>query len=344
MTRTASLFAEKGHPVTLLVLDHTADSYYPIHPSVKIEQAHLHFGITEKGNTLLRKWWMWKDIRRLRRFLLRLQPHHLICSEYPFAVAAVLAGAGKFCRVYSWEHHHFGAQALNRFWRSLVNRTYPQLDAVICLNKDEQDHYLALNKGATVIPNFTTAPAKSDKTDKEFDLISVTRFNPIKGIDLLMQVAQIVFRFRPELKWKVIGYGEQEEVFLSFIHKEGLYSRLVFQAATKTDLSDDYNNAGILIMTSRNECFPLVLLEAMSHGLPSVAFDCETGPRHIIGHGVTGLLVEKENVNAMASAILQLLNETALRARMKEQSLQKVQQFYPDNVYSIWQDLFSRNS
>lgn len=342
MITTANLFADKGHKVTLLVLDHTAETYYPVHASVNIVQAPMNFGITTRGNALLRKWWMWKDIRKLKRLVRQLKPGHLVCSEYHFAAAAIMAGAKKICKVYSWEHHHYGAQELNRFWKSVVNRTYPQLDAVICLNKDEQQHYLSLNDQATVIPNFIAPPAAPGETAKEFDLISVTRFNHIKGIDLLEQVAKHVFLFNPELKWKVIGYGEQQDNFLDFIEKEKLHGKLVFQAADKTDLTNDYQAARIFVMTSRNECFPLVLLEAMSHGLPCIAFDCDTGPRHIIQQEKTGWLAGKENVREMTSVILQLLNDTPLQQRMKEKALQHVQEFYPDKVYIRWMELFNK--
>lgn len=341
---TANLFAEKGHRVTLLILDHTADTYYPVHPSVTIVHRHLNFGITDQGNPFSRKWRMWMDIRKLRALLKELQPDHLICSEYPFTAGAILARAKRYCKVYSWEHHHYAAQQPNRFWKSLMRKTYRQLDAVVCLNKDEQQYYLSLNEKATVIPNFIAAPSGGINDRKEFDLISVTRFNHIKGIDLLMAVAKIILPANPQLKWKVIGYGEQKDELLDFIEKENLSGQLVYQPADKTNLTEDYRSAAVFIMTSRNECFPLVLLEAMSNGLPCIAFDCETGPRHIIRQNETGFLVNKEDVKEMAEVILQLINDKSSQQRMSEEALKSVQSFYPDKVYDIWAALFGNNN
>ena len=344
MITAANLFVKKGHRVTLLILDQPATTYYPLDPAVQVLQVPLQFGITPKGNAVLRKWWMWRDIRQFRGILRRIRPDHLLCSEYPFAVAAVLAGAPAFCRVYSWEHHHYGAQQLNRFWRSLVRRCYPRLHAVVCLNKDEQAYYQALNKAATVIPNFIEPPREQERQPQKFDLISVTRFNSIKGIDLLMQVAKRLLPPHPQLKWKVIGYGEQQEVFLDFIRQEGLAEQLIFQPADKTDLAADYETAGIFVMTSRNECFPLVLLEAMCHGLPCIAFDCETGPRHIIVPGQTGWLVPKESVQRMEETIRKLVfsDDPALLQQLRRNALVEVQQYFPDRVYEQWAALFNR--
>ncbi len=347
MITTANMFAGRGHKVTLLVLDHTAGTFYPVDPVVQIVHLPVNFGITTKGNSISRKIRLWKDTRKLARVLKQLQPGHLVCSEYHFAIAALLGGAAAFTRVYSWEHHHYAKQEMNRFWKFLLNKYYPKLNAVICLNRDEQQHYLSANKNAVVIPNFIEPPPPVSMTYDDqpgFSLISVTRFNAIKGIDLLMKVAKLILPQLPDLKWKVIGYGEQKEQFLDFIRMEGLASQLIYQPADKTDLVADYRDAAIFVMTSRNECFPLVLLEAMSAGLPCISFDCETGPRHIIRNEETGLLVKPENVEEMAAAILSLLRDPARQKIMKGNALRAIGSFYPEKVYPLWEGLFNRTN
>lgn len=346
MISTANLFAQKGHKVTLLVLDHTADTYYPVHPDIRIVHQPLNFGISQNGNTISRKFDLWNDIKKLKRMLRQLKPDHLLCSEYPFAVAAILGGTRKFTKIYSWEHHHFGAQRMNRFWRFLFRRTYPKLDAIVCLNKEEQQHYLSINKQAVVIPNFIAPPRSQEQLargNKEFSLLSVTRFNHIKGIDLLMETAKIILASNPGLKWKVIGYGEQQDAFLAFVKRENLSTQLIFQPADKPDLKGEYQNAALFVMTSRNECFPLVLLEAMSFGLPCIAFDCDTGPRHIIRHNETGLLVSNENVQELANAVASLLNNSERLEDMRRNALEVAHSYFPDTVYPLWEKLFRKN-
>ncbi len=341
---TANLFAEKGHPVTLLILDHTADTWYPVHKDVKIVHQPVTFGITPKGNTISRKIWLWRDIQKLKRILKTLRPAYLICSEYTFAVAAVLGGARRFTRVCSWEHHHFAAQQLNGFWKLLFRYAYKRLDAVVTLNKDEQQYYWPYSKRPFVIPNFVSPPSAmhiATKKDPGFTLLSVTRFNHIKGIDLLMAAAKIILPQNPQLKWKVIGYGEQKDVFLDFIKKENLSAQLIYKPADKTDITEDYRDASLFVMTSRNECFPLVLLEAMSNGLPCIAFDCDTGPRHIIQQNKSGLLVKKENIQELAAAVSILISDLERREEMSRNALVQAGNFSPDRIYGIWKQLFS---
>jgi hypothetical protein len=75
---TANLFAEKGLQVTLLILDETAELYYPIHKNISVVCEHLTFGITKKGNTVTRKLEMLSHIRRLKKILLEIEPTDII--------------------------------------------------------------------------------------------------------------------------------------------------------------------------------------------------------------------------------------------------------------------------
>lgn len=339
----ANLFIKKNNRVSLIILDTTDKIFYPLDAAVKVIQQRISFGISDEGNIISRKIKLLSDVLKLRKILKELRPDHIIATEYPFTVASVLSGAVKKAKLYSWEHHHFGTVAKNSFWTFVSNRSFPRLQAVVCLNEDEKNHYATLNKNAIVIPNFiepSEKPLTPYEQNKKIDILTVTRFNHIKGIDLFMSVAKIVLQENPGLTWKVIGYGPQEEEVKQFIVKENLGQQLLFQQAAAIDITKEYKEASLFVMTSRNECFPLVLLEAMSNGLPCVAFDCDTGPRHIIQHNKTGLLIDKENVAEMATAISALIKDSAKRKYMSDNALLAVEQFYPDQVYEKWETLF----
>ncbi len=340
----ANLFVQKGNHVTLVILDNTKEIFYPLDPSVKVIQQPLSFGIGPEGNIISRKVRLLTDVVKLRKILNKIDADHIIATEYAFSVASVLSGAGRKAKLFLWEHHHFNTAIKNSFWSFLFLHTAKRLDAIICLNEDERKHYVLFNKNATVIPNFITPPENElplYEQNKKTDILTVTRFNHIKGIDLFMVLAKKVLQQNPLLTWKVIGYGIQEKEFLEFIQQENLSRQLIFQPATDVDINTEYQQASLFVMTSRNECFPLVLLEAMNNGLPCIAFDCDTGPRHIIDQNKTGLLVEKENVDKMASTILAIMEDVQKRNEMNFNALIAIRQFYPDKVYEKWEKLFS---
>ncbi|HOU30615.1 MAG TPA: glycosyltransferase family 4 protein [Bacteroidales bacterium] len=85
--------------------------------------------------------------------------------------------------------------------------------------------------------------------------------------------------------------------------------------------------ADIFVLPSRNEAFPLVILEAMQCGLPVVA-TCEGGIPDMIIENETGLLVEKENPHKLAESIIRLIENKRLRITMGENGLRRFREYY----------------
>lgn len=339
VVNTANLFADNGHKVTLVILDDTDKSFYPIHSSVELIQQPLSFGITPDGNVVTRKIKLLGDVLKLRRLLKQLQSKLVIATEYPLAAAAILAGGRKQSKVISWEHHHYYELQRNSFWNNVFRLTYPRLDAIVCLNKDEQKLFGNINPKPVVIPNFIEAANRSDLTYKT--ILTVARLTTVKGIDHLLTAAKEVLSSHPAWQWKLIGDGEMKEDVLSFIKKENLEDRLILQPPVDHNIIAEYQQASLYVMTSRNECFPMTLLEAQSVGLPCIAFDCESGPRHIIT-SENGILVEKENIAKLAEIISSLINNEEPRNSMGTKAMENVRRFSPSAIYTLWQqEIFS---
>jgi glycosyltransferase involved in cell wall biosynthesis len=333
----ANLFGSKGHQVSLFILDETSNCFYSLSNRVKIVRQPLSFGISREGNLITRKIKFAGDIFRLKKLLKQSKPDIVIATEYPFAIAARLAGMPGRSKLVSWEHHHFNWIKKNRFWRFLQNRVYPRLDAVVCLNNSEAKHFSKFSKTYT-IPNSieNKSGLRSDTAAKT--ILSVGWLIPRKGIDYIMQIALIVLKKYPEWKWKLIGDGEMKNEVLQFIFKEKLEQRFILQAVT-ADVENDYLNASMFVLASRFEAFPMVLLEAMSCGLPCISFDCPSGPSEIITTNEDGILVENGSVEKLTEAISALIADEVLRKKMGEKAFENIQRFSPENIYKLWQEL-----
>ena len=338
----ANLFVEKGHDVSLIILDETKTSFYPLHPSIRIIQQPLFFGITELGNVFTRKTAFVHDIIRLKRIIKALHADIIIATEYPFAIASVFVGGKKYAKIVSWEHHHFYELKKSFFWERSFRLTYPKLDATVCLNEDEKKLFEKIGAKAIVIPNFAQPTEGRSLLDNK-TILTIARIAYVKGIDLLLKTAKLVFEKHPDWKWKLIGIGHVDNLANRVILEEGMPKNLSVQKPVDHNIFPEYQNASMYVMTSRNECFPMTLLEAMSAGLPCIAFDCETGPRHIINNNIDGLLVEKENPQKLGEAISSVISDEERRKKMGEKAFSNVQRFSPEKIYALWESIFEQS-
>lgn len=341
---TVNLFAKKGKKITLLLLAKNDESFYPLHKNVEVIRLPLDFGIispetVSKGNVFTRKAKMLQDLLTLRRTLKKIKPSLLIASEYSFVVAAILTTQRNKMKIFSWEHTHFSVNTKNKFWSVMCKLFYPKLDGIICLNPDEKKLHEPLNKNVVVIPNFIHKPNKASTLSNK-TILTIARLEAVKGIDLLFKTAKTVLNKHSDWKWKLIGDGALRIEIEEFIKKENLTGQFLLQSPRNHDIGPEYQNASLYVMTSVNECFPMVLLEALSYGLPCIAFNCETGPRHIIKNNVDGMLIEKRNTIAMADAISNLIIDEEKRKAMGENAIENVNRFTSESIYQLWENLF----
>ena len=157
-----------------------------------------------------------------------------------------------------------------------------------------------------------------------------------------MDVAKLVFDADKDLIWKIIGGGDAKPFIEKYIDDLNLSDKLIIEEPKSNDLSIEYRTSDIFVLTSRFECFPMTLLEAMSNSIPCIAFDCDTGPRHIIRNGVNGLLVEDGDRDLMAELILEVLGYEDYRNELANQARIDSRSFSPDHVYLLWDRLLSK--
>jgi glycosyltransferase involved in cell wall biosynthesis len=84
----------------------------------------------------------------------------------------------------------------------------------------------------------------------------------------------------------------------------------------------------------------MVLLEAMTAGLPPVAFDCPTGPREVLTSGKDGLLIPAEDTTALAAGICELIENPEQRRAMGAAARETSARYSIPVIRAAWEDLF----
>jgi glycosyltransferase involved in cell wall biosynthesis len=156
----------------------------------------------------------------------------------------------------------------------------------------------------TVIPNpLTFYPDVIDDISKEHGrIIFVGRFNHEKRIDRLITAFSMIADKYPDWHVDIFGEGNEKDNLLKQILSMDLEGRVVIHEPTSA-IYDEYKRSEMLVLCSEHEAYSLVLVEAMSCGVPCVSMDCPCGPREIIKDGVNGLLSKDGDVEDLSAKI-----------------------------------------
>jgi glycosyltransferase involved in cell wall biosynthesis len=136
---------------------------------------------------------------------------------------------------------------------------------------------------------------------------AVMRFSDEKDPELWLDTAAAIAAVRADVHFVVAGYGHDDaaEKISTRATDLGLAARVVMPGATK-DVGEVYAASDLLLLTSRTENVPNVMIEAQAAGIPVVGPDVG-GISEAMLDGVTGLLVRERSAKALAAAVLQIL-------------------------------------
>lgn len=166
-------------------------------------------------------------------------------------------------------------------------------------------------------------------------IVTAGNFFYTKGFDLAIETAKKVFCRHGDWKWELYGDGERLEETKRAAHEAGLDDNVIFRKRSSS-MDEIYRHAAMYVMTSRTEGFGLVLTEAKSFALPTLAFDIDFGPREIIEDGKSGFLVPAFDTDALAERICLLIEDREMRAEFSRHAGDNLDKFSPDEFCRRW--------
>ena len=233
--------------------------------------------------------------------------------------------------------------ALNSFEIKAVNLW---LKKMICVSEGVKNSFIrqGVDKSKCVVVyngiDIETVPKASRQdirktwgiSDKDILIGTVGSLIKRKRImDLIEATAIVAKRSEHPIKCMIIGKGPEKENLMTKVKERNLDSRIIF-----TDFQSDaisYINAlDIFVMPSEKEGLPRVILEAMLMGKPVIASDI-TGPSELVVDGETGFLVPVGKTEAIAGAILRLIENPASREQMGEKAKERIIKNFPIEKY-----------
>ena len=173
------------------------------------------------------------------------------------------------------------------------------------------------------------------------NLIAVGRLDKIKGYDDLIKVMSLVCKKDKDIKLNLFGDGPEKENLIKLINEYKLNDNIkLWGFQTPEFIKEYYQNSALYVMTSHEESFGLVVIEAMSYGLPCILFDSAKGPLDVVNN-TNGYIIKDRNIDEMANTILKYMN-LKNKVSFGVNARNSVEKYKFENVQSKWLEFLKR--
>lgn len=188
-------------------------------------------------------------------------------------------------------------------------------------------------------------PADFRENPETFALISVGRLAPVKGYPLLLEAIAALVKQGRRLRLTLVGDGPEKSRLMEQARHLGVQESVTFAGwKTQEELRELYRDSDVCVLSSFAEGIPVVFMEAMALGVPCIATRI-TGVPELIRHGVDGLLVTPADVEELAAAITEMMDQPLLRRKMSLSSRARIDEKFnlKKNVAHL-AEVFSRHA
>lgn len=239
-----------------------------------------------------------------------------------------------------WEHNHpHGDKVIMKRLRNSCK----YLDKLVVVSRELKHIYSEDFKKNDIkcqveyIPNFLEVlPKKINKLDNK-NIISVGRLEPEKGFLDLVSVFKLMELKDGDVYLNLVGDGSQKDKIFKNIVDNNISRKVRMPGYLDfEELNKLYEKSSLYLMTSYTESFGLVLIEAMSHGIPVIAFSCAEGAKELINNGVNGYLINNRNEHEMADKAVKLLNNPDKLKELGENARTTALKYSKDEVKKMW--------
>ena len=353
------LSKKHGYNITLITYEQGNHPIpYHLDDKIKVIDLDVRFFPLFKNNAIQRQILFLQKLRllksKLNKALKEINPDYVVLTTYELdKFPCILSLPYRFIvESHIWmeeilqskKHNNILAKVISNFIdRRRISYMNNAQYLVTLTNADKENWKKYIDIPIAVIPNMVTKGFNTISTysTESKRIICVGRLVPQKGFDYLMEAWNLIAKKYDSWEIEIFGDGDLKTTLNNKITEYNLSDSMKIHNPTDK-IFDEYNNSSIYVLSSRFEGFPLVLLEAMSCGLPCVAFDCPHGPSDIITHGEDGLIVPLGDIRKLAEAIEWMITHREERLRMSNNARLKAQRYTAEAIMPQWVEFFEK--
>lgn len=279
----------------------------------------------------------YSEAKLIRKILKQLDADFLLTC-HPHISSGVLLCKREFKgKIIITQHNANNYYTSKRFlWNALLFRF---ADEFVVLTKADQDEYAKFRCKSVCIPNALFNPPAECAPLQNKVLLAAGRLEDVKGFDRLISAFAEISSKYPEWKLCICGDGSLAEPLKRQTAELGITNQVVFTGFVH-NLSDYMQNASCFALTSHSEGFSLVLIEAMSHGLPIISFDLPAA-QEICGNN-SALLVPQDDIKAFTNGLDSILASQQLRSDLSKNARMRSFDYGIREIGRQWRNLFER--
>lgn len=244
-----------------------------------------------------------------------------------------------------WEHNHYH----NDFkYAANVTRSNKELDYLVLVSNSLKEFYskelINSRCECVYIPNVIEKIPENVASLNAKRLVSVGRLSPEKGFVDLLKIFILLHKEYPDWTLDIVGDGVEKEKLEKMIDEYNLNKYVTLHGFRDKEYIDNLlHESSIYLLTSYTESFGIVLIEAMSHGVPCIAFDSAEGAKELIQSGKNGYLIKNRSYTAFLKKVVDLINNKTERKRIGKVSREGVKQYTCEVVSEQWIDLIEKS-
>lgn len=275
-------------------------------------------------------------IRKLRLFFKGHNFDYIYVTHPLIHLMLLLAGIPSNKIVIS---EHGANNNYNKFYRFIRNITYKKCHAYCLPTKTDYRFYEKMNFPVRYTPHYRPELNYAMHAEENKTVLCVGRLTPDKQHLLLLGMWRDILEFIPK-GWvlNIVGSGELEPNIKEFIRDNKLEDFVKLSGAVKK-IEEIYCDSSIFVLTSRSEGFGMVLLEAISFGLPTISFNCPSGPMDIINEK-NGFLIPDGDCLLFKSKLIELINSESLRHQLSISAYESANDWQDTEITKYWQAIF----
>lgn len=325
MTELLWYFSRKNITTHLILYGIKRDVFYQIPEQVKIYRPEFTFDNKKRFTHTL------KTIFYLRKQVKKIKPDTILSFGEFWNNLVLLSTLGLSYPVYVSDRSQ-PDKSLGFFQDRLRRWLYPMAKGIILQSEKAKQNFLKniteRNKNIKVIGNPIRKIEKDKNRTKKKTVLMVGRLIKSKNQHRLIEIFASINM--PDWKLVLVGFDDLKqnnmEPLKELSNSLGI-GNSVFFAGKQTDVDSYYEKSGIFAFTSSSEGFPNVIGEAMSAGLPVIAYDCIAGPSEMIIDGVNGYLIPLFDDLMFKEKLFQLMEDEDLRNTMGRKASETIKMF-----------------